>query len=104
MTLGYFAGAAFRAFTTARKGPTFYDLCDPLLAGAGSGHPHLRKFYKRAVANPALRLLLSRPVLPQLYDESRFRTLHYAVGAARDEAAPHLPLVIPPLEAHPAQL
>ncbi len=33
MTLGYFAGAAFRAFTTARKGPTLYDLCDPLLAG-----------------------------------------------------------------------
>jgi hypothetical protein len=99
MTLGYFAGAAFRAFTTARKGPTLYDLCDPLLAGAGSGDPHLRKFYKRAVANPALRLVLSRAGLPQLKDESRFRALHDAVRAARDEAAPDWAAIGRPLAA-----
>ena len=99
MTLGYFAGAAFRAFTTARKGPTLYDLCDPLLAGAGSGDPHLRKFYKRALANPALRLVLSRAGLPQLKDESRFRALHDAVRAARDEAAPDWAAIGRPLAA-----
>src|SRR6185295_8117477 len=99
MTLGYFAGAAFRAFTTARKGPTLYDLCDPLLAGAGSGDPHLRKFYKRAVANPALRLVLSRAGLPQLKDESRFRALSDAVRAARDEASPDWAAIGRPLAA-----
>jgi hypothetical protein len=99
MTLGYFAGAAFRAFTTARKGPTLYDLCDPLLAGAGSGDPHLRKFYKRAVANPALRLVLSRAGLPRLKDESRFRALHDAVRAARDEASPDWAAIGQPLAA-----
>jgi hypothetical protein len=58
--LGYFARAAYRAFTTAKNGPTLYDLCDPLLGGPGEGDAHLRRFYKKALANPMLRLLLSR--------------------------------------------
>ena len=66
MNLGYFAGAALRAFTTRRNGPTLYDLCDPVLRGEGPGDAHLRKFYKTALANPALRPLLSRAGLPQL--------------------------------------
>jgi hypothetical protein len=37
MKLRYFARAAYRAFTTEKKGPTLYDLCDPLLAGTGEG-------------------------------------------------------------------
>src|SRR4029450_1925901 len=72
MKSGYFARAAYRAFTTAKNGPTLYDLCDPLLAGAGEGNAHLRTFYKKALANPALRLLLSRAGMPQLRDEARF--------------------------------
>src|SRR5262249_27854521 len=88
MKSGYFARAAYRAFTTAESGPTLYDLCDPLLAGNGAGDAHLRKFYKKALANPALRLLLSRAGVPQLRDESRFRALSAALRAARDDPSP----------------
>jgi hypothetical protein len=77
MKSGYFARAAYRAFTTAKNGPTLYDLCDPLLAGAGEGNAHLRTFYKKALANPALRLLLSRAGMPQFARRSALS------GAAR---------------------
>jgi hypothetical protein len=87
MNLGYFAGAAFRAFTTRRDGPTLYDLCDPVLRGQGPGDAHLRKFYKTALANPALRPLLSRAGLPQLADPAQFRAWQDALIAARDEAS-----------------
>jgi hypothetical protein len=88
MELGHFSRAAYRALTAAKRGPTLYDLCDPLLAGAGDGDAHLRKFYRKALANPALRLLLSRAGVPQLQDESRFRALAVALGAARDATSP----------------
>ncbi len=88
MKSGYFARAAYRAFTTAKNGPTLYDLCDPLLAGTGEGDAHLRKFYKKALANPALRLLLSRAGVPQLRDEARFQALSGALRTARDDASP----------------
>jgi hypothetical protein len=35
----YFAGATFRALTASKEGPSLYDVCDPLLRGAGGGHP-----------------------------------------------------------------
>src|SRR5208282_5452380 len=88
MKLGYFSRAAYRAFTTAKRGPTLYDLCDPILAGADGGDAHIRKFYKKALANPALRLLLSRAGVPQLRDEARFRALSAALRAARDDPSP----------------
>jgi hypothetical protein len=78
---------AYRALTATKNGPTIYDLCDPLLLGAG-GDAHLRKFYRTAIANPLLRPLLSRAGLPQLRDPARFQALRDAMVAARDQAAP----------------
>ena len=54
------AGAACRALTARKDGPSLYDICDPLLAngagkGAGngtSGDQHLAKFYRTALGNP----------------------------------------------------
>ena len=86
--LKYFARAAYRAITATKDGPSLYELCDPLLRGSGGGNPHLRKFYKTAIANPVLRPLLSRAGLPQLRDDARFATLRDAIIAARDEASP----------------
>ena len=66
MRLRQVSRAAYRALTAAKDGPTLHELCDPLLARAGEGDAHLRKFYRKAIANPALRLLLFRAGLPQL--------------------------------------
>jgi hypothetical protein len=79
---------AYRALTAAKNSPTIYDLCDPLLLGPGGGDAHLRKFYKTAIANLALRPLLSRAGLPQLRDEAHFNALREAIVAARDQEAP----------------
>lgn len=88
MDLKHFARAAYRTFTAEAGGPTLYELCDPLLAGVSGGDAHLRQFYKTALANPALKPILSRAGLPQLREESRFRALHQSLLNARDEAAP----------------
>jgi hypothetical protein len=79
---------AYRALTATKNGPTLYDLCDPLLLGAGGGDAHLRKFYRTAIANPLLRPMLSRAGLPQLRDPARFEALRDAVVAARDQVTP----------------
>ncbi len=69
-----------RALTASKtNGPTLYDLCDPLLRGAGGGNAHLRKFYGTAIANPLLRPLLGRAGLPQLRDASLFDALRDAL-------------------------
>ena len=83
-----YLGHAYRALTAPKNGPTVYDLCDPLLLGPGGGDAHLRKFYKTAIANPALRPLLSRAGLSQLRDPSQFSALRDAIVAARDQASP----------------
>ena len=83
-----YLGHAYRALTAPKNGPTVYDLCDPLLLGPGGGDAHLRKFYKTAIANPALRPLLSRAGLPQLRDPTQFNALRDAIVAARDQASP----------------
>ena len=49
------AGAAYRALTAVKDGPSLYDVCDPLLLNHRGGDPHLGKFYKTALGNPALR-------------------------------------------------
>jgi hypothetical protein len=88
MTFQHFAGAAYRALTFPKDGPSLYDVCDPLLLNGGGGDPHLRKFYKTALGNPALRPLLRRAGLPELCESSRFDALRNALTHARDDASP----------------
>jgi hypothetical protein len=88
MTFQTFAGAAYRALTCPKDGPSLYDLCDPLLLRPAGGDPHLVKFYKTALGNPALRPLLRRAGLKELRDPSRFESLQNALVRARDDATP----------------
>lgn len=88
MTLQTFAGAAYRALTHPKDGPSLYDLCDPLLLRPGKGDPHLAKFYRTALANPALRPLLRRAGIKELREPSRFEALRHALTRARDDEAP----------------
>ena len=65
MGFQYFAGAAYRALTADKHGPSLHELCDPLLLNAHllkriGGDAHLAKFYKTALGNAALRTLLRR--------------------------------------------
>src|SRR4051795_11610425 len=82
------AGAAFRALTARKDGPSLYDVCDPVLLKYRGGDPHLGKFYRTALGNPALRPLLRRTGLPQLRDERRLGSLREALRRARDDEAP----------------
>ena len=88
MTIGHFAGAAYRALTARKDGPSLYDVCDPILLNHSGGDPHLSRFYKTALANPALRPLLRRTGLPELRDEQRLKKLQEALIHARDDASP----------------
>jgi hypothetical protein len=88
MGFQYFAGAAYRALTARKDGPSLYDVCDPLLLDYRGGDPHLGKFYRTALGNPGLRPLLRRTGLPQLRDERRLASLREALRRARDDAAP----------------
>jgi hypothetical protein len=88
MTLQAFAGAAYRALTSPKDGPSLYDLCDPLLLRPGKGDPHLANFYKTALGNPALRPLLWRAGLPELREPARFEALRNALTHARDDESP----------------
>ena len=88
MGFQYFAGAAYRALTARKDGPSLYDVCDPLLLELCGGDPHLGKFYRTALGNPALRPLLRRTGLPQLRDERRLQSLREALTRARDDDAP----------------
>jgi hypothetical protein len=88
MTFQHFAGAAYRALTSAKDGPSLYELCDPLLLRPGKGDPHLAKFYQTALGNPALRPLLWRAGLPELREPSRFEALRRARRSARDDESP----------------
>jgi hypothetical protein len=88
MTFQRFAGAAYRALTSPKDGPSLYDLCDPLLLRPGKGDPHLAKFYQTALGNAALRPLLRRGGLEELREPSRFEALRCALTHARDDASP----------------
>jgi hypothetical protein len=88
MSFQYFAGAAYRALTAGKDGPSLYDVCDPLLLHHRGGDPHLAKFYKTALGNPALRALLCRAGLPELSDPARLEALRDALGRARDDSSP----------------
>ena len=87
MNFQHFAGAAYRALTARKDGPSLYDVCDPVLKNRG-GDPHLAKFYRTALGNPALRPLLRRTGLKELRDEGRLQRLRQALIAARDDASP----------------
>src|SRR5690242_3630046 len=99
MGLPYFAGAAFRALTAHKNGPSLYDVCDPLLLQYQGGDAHLGQFYRTALGNPALRPLLRRTGLPALKDEKRLAELRAAITRARDEAAPDWAAVGAPVAA-----
>ena len=88
MSFHYFAGAACRALTARKDGPSLYDVCDPVLSGQADGDPHLAKFYKTALGNPALRVLLRRAGLAELRDEARLSRLREALARARDDSEP----------------
>src|SRR6267142_820787 len=88
MNLHRIAGAAYCALTASKDGPSLYDVCDPLLLNQTGGDPHLAKFYKTALGNPALRPLLRRTGLTELRDEKRLRALREALIRARDDAEP----------------
>src|ERR1700676_2392436 len=88
MNLHRIAGAVCRALTARKDGPSLYDVCDPLLLNHGGGDPHLAKFYKTALANPALRPLLRRTGLAELRDEPRLQRLREALIRARDDEEP----------------
>jgi hypothetical protein len=88
MSFQHVAGAAYRALTARKDGPSLYEVCDPLLLCRHSGDPHLSKFYRTALGNPALRPLLRRTGLVELREESRLRQLREALIRARDDASP----------------
>jgi hypothetical protein len=88
MSFQHVAGAAYRALTARKDGPSLYDLCDPLLRHPTSGDPHLAKFYKTAIGNPPLRALLCRTGLKELTEEPRLQRLRGALIAARDDKTP----------------
>jgi hypothetical protein len=99
MGFQYFAGAAFRALTAHKDGPSLYDVCDPLLLTYQGGDAHLGQFYRTALGNPALRPLLRRTGLPALKDEKRLAELRAAITRARDEEEPDWAAVGAPVAA-----
>ena len=88
MRFQYFAGHVYRALTARKDGPSLYDVCDPILAGAAKGDPHIAKFYKTALGNPPLRALLRRAGLPELHDQAKLNGLREALTRARDDMQP----------------
>src|SRR6185437_11841765 len=82
------AGAACRALTAKKEGPSLYDVCDPLLLKYDGGDPHLGNIYRTALGNPALRPLLRGAGLAELRDGSRLQALREALIRARDDASP----------------
>ena len=88
MNFQHVAGAAWRALTVRKDGPSLYDVCDPVLLGYQGGDAHIGKFYKTALGNPALRPLLCRTGLSELRDTSRLQSLRDALTRARDDVSP----------------
>jgi hypothetical protein len=99
MGFQHFAGAAFRALTASKDGPSLYDVCDPLLLKYSGGDAHLGQFYRTALGNPALRALLRRTGLPSLKDAGRLDALRAALTQARDEETPDWAAVGAPVAA-----
>ena len=89
MALIHYTRSAFRVLTQPSDGPTLYELCDPLLlASTPADESHLQRFYRVALAHPALRLILRRAGLPHLRDPSWCNAVRQSILAARDEPYP----------------
>jgi hypothetical protein len=88
MRFQQFAGAAYRALTVRKDGPSLYEVCDPLLLRPPDGDDHLTKFYQTAIGNPGLRALLRRTGIPELREEARLQALREALIRARDDKTP----------------
>jgi hypothetical protein len=88
MNIPQMAGAALRALTARKDGPSIYDVCDPVLLNGHKGDEHLGKFYKTALRNPALAALLRRAGVPELADGARLAALREALENARDRDNP----------------
>jgi len=88
MAFSDLAGAAYRALTARKDGPSLYDVCDPLLRNGAGGDPHLAKFYRTALGNPALRPLLRRTGLTELNSAPCLQRLREALIRARDDEVP----------------
>jgi hypothetical protein len=88
MTFQTIAGAAYRALTARKDGPSLYDVCDPLLLNGKGFDRHLGKFYRTALGNPALRPLLRRTGLAELREAPRLQALRQALIRARDDEQP----------------
>src|SRR5258707_11620092 len=88
MGFQHLAGAAYRALTARKDGPSLYDVCDPVLLNPGRGDPHLCKFYRTALGNPVLRPLLRRTGLAELREAPPLERLRQALIAARDDDGP----------------
>ena len=99
MRFQYVAGAAYRALTARKDGPSLYDVCDGVLLNGAGGDPHLAKFYKTALGNPALRPLLRRTGLTELREQMRLKSLREALVRARDDLAPDWAAVGQPVAA-----
>ena len=97
MRFGYFAGAVGRCLAAPKDGPSLYEVCDPVLAAPGGGDPHIAKFYRTALGNPALRLLLRRAGLPELKDQGTMARLRAALAKARHDASPDWEMVARPV-------
>src|SRR6202790_1159336 len=88
MGFQHIAAAHYRALTAGKDCPSLYDVCDPLLLNGHGGDPHLTKFYRTALGNPALRPLLRRTGLAELREAARLARLQQALLHARDDEAP----------------
>ena len=88
MRFQHFAGAAYRALTVRKHGPSLYEVCDPLLLRPAGGDLHLAKFYQTAIGNAGLRALLRRTGIPELREETRLQGLREALIRARDDKTP----------------
>ena len=99
MRFQHFAGAAYRALTVRKDGPSLYEVCDPLLLRPAGGDLHLAKFYQTAIGNPGLRALLRRTGIPELREETRLEALREALIRARDDTAPDWAAIGAPIAA-----
>jgi hypothetical protein len=93
----HFACAACNSFFMQKSGPSLYDLCDPLLNCSESSATQIAAFYRRAVANLPLRLVLGRAGLAELRDPALFNAVRGAIIAARDEASPNWCAIAKPI-------
>jgi hypothetical protein len=59
-----------------------------VLRRPAGGDPHIAQFYRTALGNPALRMLLHRAGLPELSEAARLDELRAALVRARDDDSP----------------